>query len=55
MSECTHDCSTCSANCAGAAQEPVPEGCTHDCSTCTQNCSSREASGCPIFAKSRMP
>ena len=44
MSECTHDCSTCSANCAGAAQEPVPEGCTHDCSTCTQNCSSREAS-----------
>ena len=51
MSECTHDCSTCSANCAGAAQEPVPEGCTHDCSTCTQNCSSREASAADFRKK----
>ena len=45
MNECTHDCSTCSANCGGAAQQvEAPEGCTHDCSTCTANCDSRDAS-----------
>ena len=44
MSECTHDCSTCSSDCGQAPQTAAPEGCTHDCSTCTQNCDSRETS-----------
>jgi len=41
MSECTHDCSTCSANCPSAGQQ-APEGCTHDCSTCSANCPSAQ-------------
>lgn len=36
MSECNHNCNTCTEDCAER------EDCTHDCSTCSQNCSEKE-------------
>ncbi|MBE5781553.1 MAG: Mrp/NBP35 family ATP-binding protein [Clostridiales bacterium] len=42
MENCTHDCSTCSADCASRVEVPVEETCTHDCSTCSANCGSRQ-------------